>query len=137
MWGSTPSNITGLCSSRSVDRAATADTPTSGTNRPGHASVESDRGRTPNRRHTPGEPAPKSGRRFTSHPARRPTARYERPTRPRPATPIQVGGSQNGRQLLLRGEDGARGEWRLLAACHNFRKAFRHAGTAGLAAANA
>jgi hypothetical protein len=24
---------------------------------------------------------------------------------------------QNGRQLLLRGEDGARGEWRLLVAC--------------------
>jgi hypothetical protein len=41
---------------------------------------------------------------------------------------------QNGRQLLLRGEDGARGEWRLLAACHNLRKIFRHAGTTGLAA---
>ncbi|WP_369780379.1 transposase [Streptomyces sp. R33] len=47
----------------------------------------------------------------------------------------QIMTCQNGRQLLLRGEDGARGEWRLLAACHNFRKAFRHAGTAGLAAA--
>lgn len=42
---------------------------------------------------------------------------------------------QNGRQLHLRGEDGARGEWRLLAACHNLRKIFRHAGTAGLAEA--
>lgn len=31
--------------------------------------------------------------------------------------------------------NGARGEWRLLAACHNLRKIFRHAGTAGLAAA--
>jgi len=41
---------------------------------------------------------------------------------------------QNGRQLLLRGEDGARGEWRLLAACHNLRKIFRHAGTTGPAA---
>ncbi|MBA9044243.1 hypothetical protein BJ996_000974 [Streptomyces phaeogriseichromatogenes] len=41
---------------------------------------------------------------------------------------------QNGRQLLLRSEDGARGEWRLLAACHNLRKIFRHAGTAGIAA---
>ncbi|MEW2117199.1 transposase [Streptomyces sp. NPDC005474] len=39
----------------------------------------------------------------------------------------------NGRQLLLRGEDGARGEWQLLATCHNLRKIFRHAGTAGLA----
>ncbi|MET8127166.1 IS1182 family transposase [Streptomyces sp. NPDC005231] len=45
----------------------------------------------------------------------------------------QVMTCQNGRQLLLRGEDGARGEWRLLAACHNLRKIFRHAGNAGLA----
>ncbi|MGW9033299.1 transposase, partial [Streptomyces sp. NPDC055722] len=47
----------------------------------------------------------------------------------------QIMTCQNGRQLLLRGEDGARGEWRLLAACHNLRKIFRHAGTAGLATA--
>ncbi|WDO11121.1 IS1182 family transposase [Streptomyces murinus] len=47
----------------------------------------------------------------------------------------QIMTCQNGRRLLLRGEDGARGEWRLLAACHNFRKIFRHVGTAGLAAA--
>ncbi|MET8331793.1 IS1182 family transposase [Streptomyces sp. NPDC005181] len=47
----------------------------------------------------------------------------------------QIMTCHNGRQLLLRGEDGARGEWRLLAACHNLRKIFRHAGTAGLAAA--
>jgi transposase len=46
----------------------------------------------------------------------------------------QIMTCQNGRQLLLRGEDGARGEWRLLAACHNLRKIFRHAGTTGLAA---
>jgi transposase len=45
----------------------------------------------------------------------------------------QIMTCQNGRQLLLRGEDGARGEWRLLAACHNLRKIFRHTGTAGLA----
>jgi hypothetical protein len=44
----------------------------------------------------------------------------------------QIMTCQDGRQLLLRGEDGARGEWRLLAACHNLRKIFRHAGTAGL-----
>jgi hypothetical protein len=43
---------------------------------------------------------------------------------------------QNGRHLLLRGEDGARGEWRLLAACHNLLKVFRHAGTGGLATAS-
>jgi transposase len=42
---------------------------------------------------------------------------------------------QNGRRLLLRGETGARGEWRLLTACHNLLKVFRHAGTAGLAPA--
>jgi transposase len=46
----------------------------------------------------------------------------------------QIMTCQNGRQLFLRGEDGARGEWRLLAACHNLRKIFRHAGTSGLAA---
>jgi transposase len=47
----------------------------------------------------------------------------------------QIVTCQNGRKLLLRGETGARGEWRLLAACHNLLKVFRHAGTAGLAAA--
>ncbi|MFF0659595.1 IS1182 family transposase [Micromonospora tulbaghiae] len=46
----------------------------------------------------------------------------------------QIMTCQNGRQLLLRGEDGARAEWRLLAACHNLRKIFRHAGTIGLTA---
>jgi transposase len=46
----------------------------------------------------------------------------------------QIMTCQNGRQLLLRGEDGARGEWRLLAACHNLRKIFRHAGTTGFTA---
>lgn len=47
----------------------------------------------------------------------------------------QIATSQNGRRLLLRGIDGARGEWRLLAATHNLLKIFRHAGTTGLAAA--
>jgi transposase len=47
----------------------------------------------------------------------------------------QITTVQNGRRLLLRGIDGARGEWRLLAACHNLLKVFRRAGTAGLAAA--
>lgn len=49
----------------------------------------------------------------------------------------QIMTCQNGRELLLRGEAGARGEWRLLAACHNLRKISRHAGTAGLIAARA
>ncbi|MFJ9691243.1 transposase [Kitasatospora sp. NPDC101183] len=47
----------------------------------------------------------------------------------------QIMTCQNGRRLMLRGEDGARAEWRLLAACHNLRKIFRHVGTAGLTAA--
>lgn len=46
----------------------------------------------------------------------------------------QITTVQNGRRLLLRGIDGARGEWRLLAACHNLLKVFRHAGNAALAA---
>ncbi|MFP1629895.1 transposase [Streptomyces sp. 5K101] len=49
----------------------------------------------------------------------------------------QIMTCQDGRELLLRGANGARGEWRLLAACHNLRKIFRYAGTAGLAAARA
>jgi len=49
----------------------------------------------------------------------------------------QIMTCQDGRELLLRGEDGARAEWRLLAACHDLRKVFRHAGTAGLAGARA
>jgi transposase len=49
----------------------------------------------------------------------------------------QIMTCQDGRRLLLRGEHGARGEWRLLAACHNLRKIFRHAGTTGLATARA
>lgn len=47
----------------------------------------------------------------------------------------QIMTCQDGRQLLLGGEAGARGEWRLLAACHNFRKIFRHTETTGLAPA--
>lgn len=46
----------------------------------------------------------------------------------------QIMTCQHDRQLLLRGKDGARAEWRLLAGCHNLRKIFRHVGTAGLAA---
>jgi transposase len=47
----------------------------------------------------------------------------------------QITTVQNGRQLLLRGLDGVRGEWQLLSACHNLLKVFRHAGTGGLATA--
>jgi transposase len=42
---------------------------------------------------------------------------------------------QNGRPLLLRGKDAARAEWRLLAACHNLLKVFRHRAVSGLAVA--
>jgi hypothetical protein len=40
---------------------------------------------------------------------------------------------QNAQQLLLRGLDAARGEWLLLAACHNLRKLHGHTGVQGLA----
>jgi len=46
----------------------------------------------------------------------------------------QMATLQNGKHLLLRGLDGAKGEWLLLAACHNLRKLHGHLGTGGLAA---
>ena len=42
---------------------------------------------------------------------------------------------QEGGQLLLRGLDAARAEWRLHCACHNLLKLFRKGGTARLALA--
>jgi hypothetical protein len=42
----------------------------------------------------------------------------------------QIVTCQNGRRLLLRGETGARAEWRLLAACHNLLE-IRHATPTG------
>ncbi len=44
----------------------------------------------------------------------------------------QMGTVQNGQHLLLRGLQAAKGEWLLLAACHNLRKLHRHLGTEGL-----
>ena len=44
----------------------------------------------------------------------------------------QMATLQNGQQLLLRGLEGAKGEWLLLAACHNLRKLHRHIGIDGL-----
>jgi hypothetical protein len=41
---------------------------------------------------------------------------------------------QDGKRLLLRGLDGARGEWLLLTACHNLRKLHGKVGVNGLAA---
>jgi hypothetical protein len=46
----------------------------------------------------------------------------------------QMATLQNAKHLLLRGLDGARGEWLLLAACHNLRKLHGHLGVTGLAA---
>jgi transposase len=46
----------------------------------------------------------------------------------------QMATLQNGKQLLLRGLDGAKGEWLLLAASHNLRKLHGKIGTDGLAA---
>lgn len=44
----------------------------------------------------------------------------------------QMATLQNAKQLLLRGLGGAKGEWLLLAACHNLRKLHGHIGIAGL-----
>jgi transposase len=44
----------------------------------------------------------------------------------------QMATLQNAKQLLLRGLDGAQGEWLLLAACHNLRKLHGNIGTDGL-----
>ena len=46
----------------------------------------------------------------------------------------QMATLQNAKQLLLRGLDGAKGEWLLLAACHNLRKLHGHVGLEGLRA---
>jgi transposase len=46
----------------------------------------------------------------------------------------QMATLQNAKYLLLRGLDGARGEWLLLAACHNLRKLHRNIGIGGLRA---
>ena len=46
----------------------------------------------------------------------------------------QMATLQNAKQLLLRGLDGAKGEWLLLAACHNLRKLHAHIGIDDLAA---
>ena len=46
----------------------------------------------------------------------------------------QMSTLQNGKQLLLRGLDGAKGEWLLLAACHNLRKLHGKVGMEGLGA---
>ena len=45
----------------------------------------------------------------------------------------QMATLQNAKHLLLRGLEQARGEWLLLAACHNLRKLHGHLGTNGLA----
>ncbi|WP_424442108.1 transposase [Microbacterium sp.] len=44
----------------------------------------------------------------------------------------QMSTLQNGKHLLLRGLEGARGEWLLLAACHNLRKLHGKIGIDGL-----
>ncbi len=40
----------------------------------------------------------------------------------------QVDTCQGGKALLLRGIEGAEGEWHLLLACHNFRNLFGFGG---------
>lgn len=46
----------------------------------------------------------------------------------------QMSTLQGGKQLLLRGLEAARGEWLLLAACHNLRKLYQVLGVGGLPA---
>lgn len=46
----------------------------------------------------------------------------------------QMSTLQNAKHLLLRGLEQARGEWLLLAACHNLRKLHGHIGVTGLSA---
>ncbi|MCV7151155.1 IS1182 family transposase [Mycobacterium pyrenivorans] len=46
----------------------------------------------------------------------------------------QMSTLQNAKHLLLRGFEQARGEWLLLAACHNLRKLHGHIGVTGLSA---
>lgn len=46
----------------------------------------------------------------------------------------QMSTLQNAKRLLLRGLDQARGEWLLLATCHNLRKLHGFVGVTGLAA---
>jgi transposase len=45
----------------------------------------------------------------------------------------QIDTCQGGKRLLLRGIEGAEGEWRLIVACHNLRKLFGFGGMAVLA----
>jgi hypothetical protein len=45
----------------------------------------------------------------------------------------QMKTTQGADRLLLRGQEAARSEWRLLAACHNLRKLASFAGTAKVA----
>jgi len=44
---------------------------------------------------------------------------------------LRPGATLQGKHVLLRGLDNARGEWQLLAACHNLRKLHGQLGTAG------
>jgi transposase len=96
------------------------------------------------RSHDEPTPAPPRGRipkDFT------PKARMARKLRTKPGAAVyarrkvivepvfgQMATVQNAKQLLLRGLEGAQGEWLLLAACHNLRKLHGHIGVAGLVA---
>lgn len=44
----------------------------------------------------------------------------------------QIDTLQGGKRLLLRGANAAEAEWAFMTACHNLRKLFRFAGTAGM-----
>jgi len=93
-------------------------------------------GRLPHRRPAPSPdqplPDPATPRQQMAHRLRSPSGRAAYARRKVIVEPVfgQLDTLQNGKRLLLRGQDLARGERRLLAGCHNLRKLFGQLGTA-------
>lgn len=124
----------GYCSEHNLDQAAELSTSTGteffiATGRTKHDAPipTSPRGRIP----TGATPKQRMARKLTTKKGR---AAYAR--RKVIVEPVfgQMGTLQDAKQLLLRGLDGAKGEWLLLAACHNLRKLHRNIGIHGLQA---
>ena len=90
MWINSDNHAPGLVSDDLGHRGRHADFETH--QRGNHASVEPDRARPLTGRHTPEEPTPRGGRRFTSQPSQRPTRHYDLEATAT-GTHIQVGGS--------------------------------------------
>jgi hypothetical protein len=77
-------------------------------------------------------PAPASLKDRMARRLRTPSGRADYARRKTIVEPVfgQISTRQNGKRLLLRGLPAARGEWRLLAGCHNIHKLFQQIGTA-------